>query len=78
MITVALRQIGELVGVTRRSDELVPCGEKGFGERSAKATGTALVPLSEAGKDTTIEVRRQLAGTCAGGKDGLEEAPHTQ
>jgi hypothetical protein len=35
LITVALRQIGELRGVTRRGDELVPCGKQRFGERSA-------------------------------------------
>ena len=35
LITVALHQIGELRGVTRRGDELVPSGKHRFGERSA-------------------------------------------
>jgi hypothetical protein len=41
LIPVVLHEIGELPGVTRRGDELVPSGERRFGERSAQATRTA-------------------------------------
>jgi hypothetical protein len=41
LITVALHQLGERRRVTRRGDELVPCGERCVGEGSAEAPGTA-------------------------------------